>query len=275
MEQQAVFIQVGALADGFAPDNNTLPASTELAGRSFQLQDAADAVCTLSFGNDGSLTLHHAGRDAEYVIHAPCRVSSLRDSLYFVDCLPAQPAGSSLSLVLDLARGLYTRVDGQLPDEAATRLDPFRRVAQGLELTAVSVAISHGTVDHAAKPGEELHHATRELIGMRNQYRYSRTECYEHIYLNDNFYAWQCLQGVEQGLADVDRCHYIKLAEQLYLFVWREKIIPTLGVVLIDLARGKTDGKIVGYQGGDFGSLSNFAVGASARVLNTTRHVLD
>lgn len=271
MQQQPVFIQVGALADGFAPDNNTLPTCTELAGRSFQLLDTAGNAYTLSFGNDGSLTLHDAGRD----IHAPCRVSSLRDSLYFVDCLPAQPAGASLSLVLDLARGLYTRVDGQLPDEAATRLDPFRRVAQGLELTAVTATISHGTVDHAANPGEELHHPTRELVGMRNQYRYSRTECYEHIYLNDSFYAWQCLQGVEQGLADVDRCHYIKLADQLYLFVWREKIIPTLGVVLIDLARGKTDGKIVGYQGGDFGSLSNFAVGATAQVLNTTRHNLD
>ena len=39
----------------------------------------------------------------------------------------------------------------------------------------------------------------------------------------------QCLDGVEKGLADVDRCHYVQVAEDLYLFVWREKIIPTLG----------------------------------------------
>ncbi|MFC3533292.1 MoaF C-terminal domain-containing protein [Vogesella facilis] len=271
MQQQPVFIQVGALADGFAPDNNTLPPCGDLAGRSFRLYDSAGGVATLQLAADGSLTLQQDTGDS----HAPCRITSLRDGLYFVDCLPPSPAGASLSLVLDLAHGLYTRVDGQLPDEAATRLDPFRRVAQGLELTAVAASISHGTVDRAARPGEQLHHATRELVGMRNQYRYSRTECYEHVYLNENFYAWQCLQGVEQGLADVDRCHYIKLAAQLYLFVWREKIIPTLGVVLIDLARGKTDGKIVGYQGGDFGVLSNFAVGATAQVLNTTRHALD
>ncbi len=87
-------------------------------------------------------------------------------------------------------------------------------------------------------------------------------------------YAWQCLQGVEGGLADVDRCHYFKMADELYLFVWREKVVPTLGVVLIDLAQRKTDGKIFGYQGGDFGTLSNFQIGAYAQVLNETVHPL-
>ncbi len=76
----------------------------------------------------------------------------------------------------------------------------------------------------------------------------------------------------EKGLADVDRCHYVQVAEDLYLFVWREKIIPTLGVILIDLQQMRTDGKIMGYQGSDFGALSNFPVGASAKILNVTRH---
>ncbi len=75
-----------------------------------------------------------------------------------------------------------------------------------------------------------------------------------------------------KGLADVDRCHYVQVAEDLYLFVWREKIIPTLGVILIDLQQMRTDGKIMGYQGSDFGALSNFPVGASAKILNVTRH---
>jgi len=70
----------------------------------------------------------------------------------------------------------------------------------------------------------------------------------------------------------VDRCHYIAIAKDLYLFVWREKIIPTLGVVMIDLERKKTDGKIFGYQGNQFDALSNFPVGALAQVLNVTRH---
>ena len=271
MEQQAVFIQVGALADGFAPDNNILPACGDLAYRTLTLHGSDGSSGTLHFGSNKQLQWQYSDGDSGA---ADCRVTALRNNIYFVDYLPVT-RGASCSLVLDLALGLYTRVDGQLPDEAATRLDAFSRVEQGLPLTAVQANISHGTVDRLPLAGELLHHRTQELIGLRNQYRYSQTECYEHIYLNDNFYAWQCLQGVEQGLADVDRCHYIKLAAQLYLFIWREKIIPTLGVVLIDLAQGKTDGKIVGYQGSNFGALANFPVGASASVLNLTRHVLD
>jgi hypothetical protein len=147
-------------------------------------------------------------------------------------------------------------------------------VLSGEELTAVHCRFAHGCIDQPVTANSALHHSTDELIGLRNQYRYSPTECYEHIYLNSHFYTWQCLQGVEQGLADVDRCHYFKLAEQLYLFVWREKIVPTLGVVLIDLQQLKTDGKIFGYQGNDFTALSNFPVGAIAQILNHTSHAL-
>ncbi|MNE62426.1 Molybdenum cofactor biosynthesis protein F [compost metagenome] len=156
-----------------------------------------------------------------------------------------------------------------MPDESQTRLDAFSRVEQGLPLTAVNAEFRFGRLDNSDAP---LPQFTDELIGMRNMYTYSPTERYEHIYLNNNFYAWQCLDGVEKGLADVDRCHYVKVAEKLYLFVWREKIIPTLGVVMIDLQEMRTDGKILGYQGSDFSSLSNFAVGAHAQILNTTHY---
>jgi hypothetical protein len=49
------------------------------------------------------------------------------------------------------------------------------------------------------------------------------------------------------------------------LIVWREKIIPTLGVTLIDLVKMKTDGKIFGYaetEAGEFETFSNFPIGA-------------
>jgi hypothetical protein len=111
---------------------------------------------------------------------------------------------------------------------------------------------------------------TTELVGKRIRYRYSTTELYEHIYLNPSFYSWHCLSGVEAGLCDTDFCHYIKLREELYLFVWQEKIVPTLGVVTIDLVRGKTDGKIFGYAGYDFGARSNFPVGAFVEFVNFT-----
>ncbi|WP_333990797.1 molybdenum cofactor biosynthesis F family protein [Burkholderia orbicola] len=264
--QDPVFIQVGALADGFAPEANILAPVDALVGRTLALGDASGAWRFYTFEPD-ALQWRDAASDTGG--RAPCRVTRLRDGLYFVDYIDVTARATSVSLVIDLDTGVWTSVVGTLPTEADTRIDAFTRVARGLPLTAVDVRFRHGTLGGHAQPGP-LHAPTRELIGKRTMYRYSPTECYEHIYLNENFYAWQCLQGVEGGLADVDRCHYFKMADELYLFVWREKVVPTLGVVLIDLAQRKTDGKIFGYQGGDFGTLSNFQIGAYAQVLNET-----
>jgi hypothetical protein len=116
------------------------------------------------------------------------------------------------------------------------------------------------------------HNPTHELIGKRVKYVYSHTESYEHIYLNPNLYTWHCLEGIEKGLADTDRCHYFKIAEALYLFVWREKIVPTLGVVMVDLNAMKTTGKLFGFEGDDFSRLTNVPIGAHAILLNVTRY---
>ncbi|KWE58574.1 molybdenum cofactor biosynthesis F family protein [Burkholderia sp. MSMB2157WGS] len=268
--QDPVFIQVGALADGFAPEANVLAPVDALVGRTLALGDAAGVWRVHTF-EPGALQWRDPATDTRG--RAPCRVTRLRDGLYFVDYIDATARATSVSLVIDLDTGVWTSVVGTLPTEADTRIDAFTRVARGLPLTAVDAQFRHGTLGGHARPGP-LHAPTRELIGKRTMYRYSPTECYEHIYLNENFYAWQCLQGVERGLADVDRCHYFRIADELYLFVWREKVVPTLGVVLIDLAQRKTDGKIFGYQGGDFGTLSNFPIGAYAQVLNETVHPL-
>lgn len=112
---------------------------------------------------------------------------------------------------------------------------------------------------------------TDELIGKRVYYTYSPTEKYEHVYLNKNLYSWQCLMGSEQGLGDTDLCHYYKIDDSLYWFVWQEKIVPTLGVVMVDLLNLKTTGKIFGYAENDFGATANFAIGAYAQVVGDLR----
>jgi len=262
MSSEAVFIQVGALAEGFAPHSHTLE-QQDLAGLELVFHFAEGDAVSCRFNDDQ--TLLWQDRRVDY------RATSIRPGILFIDFLDPQRANGSITLVCDRQQGNFTAVYGQLPDEPQVRLDAFSRVEQGLPLTAVNVQLRFGRLDHSAAALPQL---TDELIGMRNLYTYSPTERYEHIYLNDNFYAWQCLDGVEQGLADVDRCHYVKVAEKLYLFVWREKIVPTLGVVMIDLQGMRTDGKILGYQGSDFNALSNFALGAHAQILNITQHPL-
>ena len=86
--------------------------------------------------------------------------------------------------------------------------------------------------------------------------------------LNQRARLYRSNKQFAEALADTDACRHYKIDDKLYLFVWREKIIPTIGVIMIDLNRGKTTGKIMGYQGQDFGKVSNFQVGALARVLN-------
>jgi hypothetical protein len=267
MSSQPVFIQVGALADGFAPDSNILTPVADLNGRTLELAFSDGTRGTLAFAANGTVRTE-AGEFA-------CRVTSVRESVYFIDYVGGSDGArpSTTSLVVDVRRGLCTSVTGSLPTESETRLDAFTRVERGLPLTGVAAQIRHGRiVQDGADASAALHAPTTELIGMRNLYTYSATERYEHIYLNENFYAWQCLSGVEAGLADVDRCYMIGIAEKLYLFVWCEKIVPTLGIVMIDLDRMKTDGKIFGYQGSHFGALSNFPVGAFAQILNVTTY---
>ena len=268
MTSQPGFIHVGALAEGFAPNSNILPSTADLAGRDLRLQFSDGSSLALEFL--AADTLRTTSGEHAY------RATSVRDGIYFVDYCGGENGASSTSLVLDLRRRLATSVTGTLPGELETRVDAFTRIERGDELTSVRASFRHGVIAHGAAPptvdATALHAPTTELIGMRNLYIYSETERYEHIYLNEHFYAWQCLEGAEQGLADVDRCHCFRIDEQLYLFVWREKVIPTLGVVMIDLARMKTDGKIIGYQGDSFDAVSNFPVGAQAEVINITRY---
>ncbi|PXX49173.1 MoaF C-terminal domain-containing protein [Aquitalea magnusonii] len=275
MSSQPVFIPVGDLADGFAPDSHILPGTAVLQGRKFVLHFADGSSASLQVGEqECQLTSLGQGSAEGFVGQGAYRASSLRPGIVLLDFIPRQAHGHSLSLVLDLSAALFTAVAGQLPSAQEVAQSAFSRVNQGQELTAVRCQFAHGSLDQPLAANTPLHHVTDELLGLRNLYRYSPTECYEHIYLNSHFYTWQCLQGVEQGLADVDRCHYFKLDHELYLFVWREKIIPTLGVVLIDLQQLKTDGKIFGYQGNDFSAIANFPVGARTQILNRTSHPL-
>lgn len=270
MNQQPEWITVGALADGFASDNHILPGIDDLAGRTLTLYFDNGWQIEHRFDTQ-TLSWNAPGEPASAA--RPYRATSVRPGIYLVDFLKQEQGRThSVSLVLDLQQQCFTAVIGQMPTQAECSVDLFSRALSGGELTSVKAHFLHGSVDVPARAETPRHSPSDELIGLRNQYIYSTSEAYEHVYLNANFYSWQCLKGVEQGLADTDRCHYYKVAEQLYLFVWREKIVPTLGLVLIDLQAGRSDGKIFGYQGTDFSHAANFPVGALARVLNRTHH---
>lgn len=269
MSKTSEWIPVGALGDAFLPENNALPAITDLNGRTISLHFENGWVVEHTFIDEKRLSWQITKGEADalqgnehYVATRP------RQDIYFIDFIKSGERASSVSLVLDFARGVFLAVLGQLP-EAGESLTPFlTRIAQGKELTAVKADFLRGSIDAPVTASDALPQSTLELVGKRVEYRYSPYELYEHIYLNDRYYAWHCIEGSEKNLGDTDACHYYKIADELYLFAWREKIVPTLGVIMIDLAALKTTGKILGYESNDFGAVRNFSVGAYARVVS-------
>jgi MoaF C-terminal domain/MoaF N-terminal domain len=269
MTNASVWIPVGALGDAFQPDNNTLPPVAELSGRTVSLHFENGWVIDHTFIDGERLSWQVVEGEADvrqgqerYVATRP------RQDIYFVDFIKSGERASSVSLVLDFARGVFLAVLGELP-KADDAMTPFlARIAQGRELTAVTAVFLRGGIGASVVADDVLPQPTQELLGKRIEYRYSPFELYEHIYLNEHLYTWRCIEGSERGLGDTDACHHYKIADGLYLFAWREKIVPTLGVIVIDLAALKTTGKIVGYEGHDFGALRNFSVGAHARIVS-------
>ncbi|MBF8729984.1 MULTISPECIES: molybdenum cofactor biosynthesis F family protein [Pseudomonas] len=266
------WITVGALAEGFAPEAFILPQLADLAGRTLTLHFANGWIIEHRFD---AQALHWHAADGHSAGSAPYRATSVRPGIYLVDFIKHEAGKAwSISLVLDTLSQSFTAVLGRLPEASQVERGLYARALAGEPLTDVQAHFHHGSLDHPWQDGACPHAPTQELVGLRNRYRYSPTEEYEHIYLNDRYYSWQCLKGVEQGLCDTDRAHYYKIAEQLYLFVWREKIVPTLGLVMIDLQQHRSDGKIFGYQGADFDALSNFPVSSHCSVLNRTEYGL-
>ncbi len=268
------FIQVGELVKGISED--TLPPDEALAGRTLTLHAEDGTVTRLAFESGGRL--------AWEVIDGPgtgergeerCLVTRPRQDFFVADYVASSARATAVTILLDLDRGAATTVRGTLPTAEQAAKSAFQLATDGEELTLVTCDIVPSVIDGPFVPGAHPHLPTDELVGKRAQYVYSRTEAYEHIYLNEQLYTWQCLRGSEQGLADTDRCHYRKIGDEFYLFVWREKIIPTLGVVLVDWRRKQSNGKLFGYEGSDFGALSTTPISSRATLLNETTYALD
>lgn len=259
----ARWIAVGDLGEAFVSDGDThtLPPSQRLTGKRMTLRFEDGRAVDYHFRSATRLV---RGRGSEEAY----RASEIRPGIFFVDFIAAGRRASTISLVLEPERGLCTAIEAQLPTEAEAAVPLTERIRQGAELTGVKAKFLSGAIDASFESVTDRHAETRELIGKRIEYTYSRSERYEHVYLNERFYTWHCLEGAEQGLADTDRCHYFRIADRLYLFVWREKIVPTLGAVIVDLEQMRTTGKIFGYRGYDFGAVTNFPVGARARLVS-------
>jgi hypothetical protein len=266
------WISVGALGAAFERESYSLPATNGLVGQRLQLHFENGWLVEYRFitGSRLERTVRDAHQEREVPDGdaASYSATEIRPHFFFVSLVEPQRRAGTSALLLDLASGVCTLVRGRLPTREQASQPFFQRIAEREELTAVDVELIAGAINAPFVATTARHDATTDLVGKRVEYTYSATERYEHIYLNEKLYTWHCLEGSERGLADTDRCHYLKLGPDLYLFVWREKIVPTLGIVIVDLRQMKTTGRIAGYEGFDFGAIASFPVGARVRLLN-------
>ena len=266
------FIQVGELASGISED--TLPPDEGLAGSALALHGEDGTVTRLAFAAGGRLAWEVTdGPVAGARGEEECRVTRPRDDVVVVDYVSASLRATAVTTVLDLAAGAATTVIGTLPTPEQAARSAYELATAGEELTSVAVIFVRAAIGRPFDAALHPHVPSSDLVGKRVQYVYSGTEKYEHIYLNEDLYTWQCLEGSEKGLADTDRCHHRRIADELYLFVWREKIVPTLGVVLVDWRAKVSNGKLFGYEGSDFGALSVTPISSRATLLNVTTYI--
>jgi hypothetical protein len=80
------------------------------------------------------------------------------------------------------------------------------------------------------------------------------------------------LVGAETGLADTKICDYFKIVPDIYLFSWWGKIMPTFGLVLINLKEMRSNGKTFGLNITS-GKYIDFTMGSLAEFLNETKYL--
>ena len=266
-EDNLEWLPVEELEQGFS--ENKLDSTHALTGKDLRLFCGNDQVIHLCFREDGLLTFS-TQENPTGIIPEAYEAFCVMPDIYFVDFV-IRETKASVSLVLDFPKKKSLILMGKL-SEWKTNQDFLSRSKAGVDLSPMAVEFIHANIDLPPDKSPIVpYERTGDLIGKRVKYTYSKMHTYEHIYLNDQFYTWHCLSGPEKGLADTDRCDYLKIESDLYLFTWREKIIPTLGVVLINLRTMKTSGKLFGIEV-DTGKVTNFTMGAYAQLLNVTTY---
>jgi hypothetical protein len=189
-------------------------------------------------------------------------------NIFFVDFVRKNPSNISVSMALDSNTRKATVIVATAPDRKSASHSFVDRLGKSLDLSTMKVEILHANVNPSSSDKPIVpHERTTDLIGKRVKYTYSSKHVYEHIYLNDRFFTWHCLAGVEEGLADTEICDYFKIAPDVYMFTWREKVMPTFGVVLINLKDMRSNGKTFGLDLTS-GKLVNFTMGSRAEPIN-------
>lgn len=260
LSDTSTWLPLDGLARGF--DANKAEPSGDLAGREFALTGADGSRLALRFAADRvTWQREDSGEDRYEAFLVDGEVDGGADGgLYYVQWHLSGRPEQAVSLFLDTARNRALIV-------TATIGEP------GPGQTAVRQEFVPATVDGAEPTGPEPA-PSRSLIGRRAMWVYSTEHAYEHVYLSAHWYSWQCLAGPERGLADTDENTVYELRPGIYVFAWREKVIPCGSVTVADhrdTTALRSHGNLFGLD--ETGTRPvHFTFGAYGRLLSTTVH---
>lgn len=270
--QERDFPTVEELSQGFSEFK--LPQADELVGRKIILNYENGYEMIYEFLDNETIKVKYINGEVEEKISAIYTAVSPREKIYVIDFIWSFGETKSFTTVIDLNKNIATTLIAKLPDKEEVAISQFERGDKGLPLTSVKAEFEHASIDTKFSSDTVKHKFTSDLIGKRILFKYSSKDAYEHIYLNENYYTWHCVSGIEKGLCDTDRCFYLKIEENLYWFTWLERVVPTVGTVVedLDLNKMRSYGKIYGYESYDMGKVTNFPVGSYATMLNKTEY---
>lgn len=120
-------------------------------------------------------------------------------------------------------------------------------------------------------PGDSPIIQSTDLVGKRILYQYSSDDWYEHVYFNKETFAWHCVNGAEKGIADVEKCLYFHLEEDLTILFWTETIMPVESIIVVDLKKNISTGRFFCWDPKPQ-KLIHLTFGSLATVLNETKY---
>ena len=223
--------------DEFAAGIDTfrLP-NVSLAGTELGLTLNDGSTIALSFAAD-SVTWSASGALEASNSADPYDAVAVRESVLFVNLPLTSRERESLTIVYSTATHRAVVTHSQIGEHD-------REGTPRVHQTFWSAVTDGGTATG------EVPAPSRDLIGMRNIYRYSPEHLYEHVYVSSQRYAWQCLEGVQRGHGDMDLSTVWKFDDGLYLFCFREFRIAVASVWLHDLGyQLMTTGVFLGLNG--------------------------
>ncbi|SHH02240.1 Molybdenum cofactor biosynthesis protein F [Anaerosphaera aminiphila DSM 21120] len=259
------YITLTEMADGFSEYN--LPQTSYFSKKKdlsvflddgnelkFTFIDDENLEYTVIGGEDNGVT----GKSA-YIATEP------RENIFYLSYVHKEKI--LLTIILDMNKKIATVIFGLFPNDETDTLPIFKRVMNDLPAYASSVYFHNAAVDGHYENGKtETFPFTNELAGKNATYTYSNKDAYVHTYYDVDLFTWYCYSGNEAGLGDTDYVKFLKIADNLYVIIWIEKILHVISTIILDFNANQSTGSMASYEGKDYrGKILNVPSGAKIK----------